>query len=106
MSENTAPIRLRARLAEGYGELRMLFIHPMESGLRKDAEGRTIPAHHITLMNVAVNGRRVIRGELGPGIAANPLFAFQIEGAKAADLVEVSWEDNLGQRAAANTRFA
>jgi len=56
----STPTRIRATLKDGGTELRMLFSHPMENGLRKDAEGKRIPAHFITEVSVRRNGEVVL----------------------------------------------
>lgn len=92
------PIKIRANIKDGEGELRFLVGHEMESGLRKDAGGAVIPAHFIQTLTVAVNGKPVIDAQLGPALSKNPLFAFRLQDVQAGDRVTVSWVDNLGER--------
>lgn len=99
------PIKLRATVKGDEGEVRMLLPHPMESGQRRDAGGRLIPAHYITTLTVSLNGRPVIEGALGTAVSTNPLFAFQLNGAKIGDRVAVSWTDNKGQHGSAETNI-
>lgn len=92
----STPTRIRATLKDGGTELRMLFSHPMENGLRKDAEGNRIPAHFITEVSVRRNGAVVLAADFGPSIATNPYLAFSIAGGAPGDEIVVSWRDNLG----------
>ncbi|NMG30416.1 thiosulfate oxidation carrier complex protein SoxZ [Aromatoleum evansii] len=92
----SAPTRIRATLRDGVTELRMLMSHPMENGLRKDAEGKLIPAHFITEVGVQRNGEIVLEADFGPSVSTNPYLAFSIAGGAPGDEIVVSWRDNLG----------
>ncbi|NTV11005.1 MAG: thiosulfate oxidation carrier complex protein SoxZ [Zoogloea sp.] len=99
-------IKIRATVKGGEGEIRMRLAHPMENGRRRDpASGKLLPAHHITRMSIAINGRTMVEGSLGGAVAANPLFAFRIAEAKPGDHVSVSWVDNLGEQRRDETSF-
>lgn len=100
------PTKIRANIKEGEGELRFLVGHEMESGLRKDARGAVIPAHFIQTLTVALNGKIIIEGHLGPAISKNPLFSFRLSDVKVGDTVTVSWVDNLGERRTDEAQFA
>ena len=71
--------------------------HEMETGLRKDAAGRTIPAWYIQDVSAALNGKTVLNAEWGPSVAKNPYFQFNIKGARPGDKVTLSWKDNKGE---------
>lgn len=89
-------MRIRAQ-AQGSGAVvRVLMNHEMESGQRKDAAGKTIPAWHITNVSAALNGRPVWSAEWGPGVSKNPLLQFTLRGAKAGDKLSITWRDNRG----------
>lgn len=100
------PIKIRASIKEGEGDLRILITHPMENGQRKDANGQTIAPHFIHTLAIAVNGKSVIDASLGPGVSRNPLFAFRLADVKAGDKVTVSWADNRGERRSDEALFA
>lgn len=100
------PIRIRASLRPNGGEIRTMLQHPMESGQRRAPSGELIPAHYIESVTVELNGRVIVRGTLGPAVAANPLFAFEVDEAHAGDLVRVSWSDNRGASRSDEARFA
>jgi sulfur-oxidizing protein SoxZ len=88
--------RIRAQAAGGNATVRVLMAHEMETGQRKDAAGKTIPAWHITDATAAHNGKTVLTAEWGPGVSKNPFLQFNIKGAKPGDKVSVSWRDNRG----------
>jgi sulfur-oxidizing protein SoxZ len=72
--------------------------HPMETGTRKEADGKPVPAHHIQNMTVALNGKTVITGQIAGSVSKNPVFGFKVKGAKAGDKIAVSWIDNKGDK--------
>ncbi len=57
-------------------EIKTLIAHPMETGLRKDADGKLIPRKIINKFTCAFNGKPVFSVDLEPGIAANPYLRF------------------------------
>lgn len=100
------PTKIRASIKDGEGDLRFLLAHPMESGQRKDADGALIPPHFIQTLTVAINGKVLVEGQLGPAVSKNPLFAFRLADAKPGDKVTVSWVDNQGDRRSDDAVFA
>ncbi len=90
------PMKMRASLAGGHTEVRVLMTHPMETGQRKDAEGRLIPMHFIQNVTVRVNGKTVIEAEVSQAVSRNPVFSFRVKGGAKGDRIEVSWLDNQG----------
>ena len=91
------PMKMRATLGQGYTDVRVLMTHPMETGLRKDAEGKLVPLHFIQNLTVKVNGKTVIEGQTSQGVARNPVFSFRVKGGAKGDKIEVSWLDNHGE---------
>lgn len=92
------PMKIRAQMKGDVAEVRVLMSHPMETGQRKDNDGKTVPAHFIQTMSIALNGKTVVSGQLGTSVSRNPVFGFKIKGAKAGDKVAVSWIDNKGDK--------
>jgi sulfur-oxidizing protein SoxZ len=90
------PMRIRAQASGGNAVVRVLMAHEMETGQRKDAAGKVIPAWHIAEVNGSLNGKPVFSAEFGPGVSKNPLMQFTVKGAKAGDKISVSWKDNKG----------
>jgi len=89
-------MRIRAQAAGGNATVRVLMAHEMETGQRKDAAGKIIPAWHITDVTATHNGKTVLTAEWGPAVAKNPFMQFNVKGAKAGDKISVNWKDNRG----------
>ncbi len=92
------PTRIRAQAGADKATVRMLMTHEMESGQRKDASGKIIPAWFIREVSVQLNGKPVMTAQWGPAVSKNPFLQFTIKGAKAGDKLTVSWVDNRGDR--------
>jgi sulfur-oxidizing protein SoxZ len=93
------PMKIRATMQGDAADIKVLMNHPMETGLRKDAKtGKLIPAHYITSVKATVNGAVVLDGALSGGVSKNPYLGFKVKGAKSGDKVELSWEDNMGDK--------
>ena len=96
MSNN---MKMRAQLKGGLVEVKVLMSHPMETGRKKDDFGQLIPAHFVQLVTATLNGKTVLEGQWGTGIAKNPYLTFRLKGAKVGDIVAVTWLDNRGTSA-------
>lgn len=92
----TDPMRIRAQVAGSNATVRVLMNHEMETGQRKDAAGKVIPAWHITEVTATQNGKQVMSAEWGPAVSKNPFLQFTIKGAKVGDKIGVTWKDNRG----------
>jgi sulfur-oxidizing protein SoxZ len=90
------PMRIRAQAAGANATVRVLMSHEMETGQRKDAAGKIIPAWHITEVTASHNGKHVLAAEWGPAVAKNPFLQFTVKGAKAGDKIAIAWKDNRG----------
>ena len=91
------PMKMRATLAGGNTDVRVLMTHPMETGQRKDADGKLVPMHFIQNLVVKVNGKTVMEGQTSQAVSRNPVFTFRLKGGAKGDKVEVSWLDNKGE---------
>ena len=91
------PMRIRAQVAGNNATVRVLMAHEMETGQRRDAAGKTIPAWHITDISASHNGKAVLTAEWGPAVAKNPFLQFTVKGAKVGDKISVTWKDNKGE---------
>lgn len=89
-------MKIRARLKDGVTEVKVLMIHPMETGRRKNDHDETVPAHFIQLVTATLNGKVVLEAQWGTGIAKNPYLTFRLRGASVGDKIAVSWVDNKG----------
>jgi len=92
------PMRIRAQAAGDKATVRILMAHEMETGLRKDTAGKTIPAWYINEVAASLNGKQVFSAEWGPSVSKNPFLQFNIKGAKAGDKISVTWTDNKGDK--------
>lgn len=100
------PMKIRAQMKGDSADVRVLMSHPMETGQRKDSEGKTIPAHYIQTITVTLNGKTVVSGQTAGAVSRNPVFGFKVKGAKAGDKVAVSWSDNKGDKRTDETTVA
>ncbi|MRD46414.1 thiosulfate oxidation carrier complex protein SoxZ [Caenimonas koreensis DSM 17982] len=89
-------MRIRAQVAGDKATVRVLMAHEMETGQRKDAAGKTIPAWFIQEVSAQLNGKPVLTAEWGPSVSKNPFLQFNVKGAKAGDKIAVTWKDNRG----------
>lgn len=78
-------------------EVRVLIQHPMETGFRREADGRAVPMNVVNTIACSYAGREVFRAELGSGVAANPYFSFWLV-AESSGEVSVEWVDDTGER--------
>lgn len=92
----TEATRIRAQAVGDKAQVRVLMNHDMETGLRKDAAGKPIPAWYIQEVDVSHNGKLVFSVECGTALSKNPFLVFSVKGAKAGDKVSVAWRDNRG----------
>ena len=100
------PMKVRATLKGDTGDIRVLMNHPMETGQRKDGSGKIVPMHFIQNVEVKVNGRTVVEGQISQAVSRNPVFSFRVKGVKAGDKIEVSWLDNKGDTNKTETALA
>jgi sulfur-oxidizing protein SoxZ len=92
------PMKIRASLAGDSTEVRVLMSHEMETGQRKDAQGRLVPAWFIQSVTVTHAGRTVLAAQFGPAVAKNPFLAFRFKGGARGDKVAISWVDSRGDK--------
>ena len=92
------PMRIRAQVAGDKATVRVLMSHEMETGQRKDASGKTIPALHIQDVSAEHNGKTVMTAQWGPAVSKNPFMQFTVKGAKAGDKISVTWVDTKGDK--------
>ena len=92
------PMRIRAQAQGDKTTVRVLVGHEMESGQRKDAAGKTVPAWFIQEISATWNGKTVMSAQWGTAVSKNPFIQFSFKGGKAGDKVVVSWVDNRGDK--------
>ena len=92
------PMRIRVQAAGDKATVRVLMAHEMETGQRKDAAGKIIPAWFIQEVTAQLNGKTVLTAQWGPSVAKNPFLQFNVKGAKGGDKISIAWVDNRGDR--------
>ena len=92
------PMKIRANVAGDTTEVKVLMSHEMETGQRKDAQGKTIPAWHIETVTATYGGRTVLSAQWGPAVAKNPFLAFRFKGGAKGEKVQITWVDNKGDK--------
>ena len=76
-------------------EIKTLMPHIMESGQRKDKDGKTIPRKIINKFACEFNGKPVFTADLEPAIAANPYLQFFAK-VEESGTFKFSWTDDDG----------
>jgi len=92
------PMKIRANVVGDSTEVKVLMSHEMETGQRKDAQGKTIPARHIQSVAATWNGKTVLTAEWGPAVSKNPFLSFKFKGGAKGDKVQITWTDNKGEK--------
>ncbi|HET8585218.1 MAG TPA: thiosulfate oxidation carrier complex protein SoxZ [Casimicrobiaceae bacterium] len=88
------PMKIRAHVVGDATEVKVLMSHEMETGQRKDAQGKTIPAWFIQNVKVVHNDKVVLAAQWGPAVAKNPFLSFKFKGGAKGDKVTITWVDN------------
>jgi sulfur-oxidizing protein SoxZ len=91
------PMRIRATEKDGIVDVKILMRHDMETGQRKDAAGKTVPAWFIQTLNVKAQGKDVFNAHFGSAISKDPFLNFKYKGSKG-DKLSVSWLDTKGEK--------
>lgn len=95
MTTIRALVRLPASARPGeVVEVRLLLQHPMETGFRPGADGRTVSRNIVTRVEAQFEGERVFAADLFPAIAANPYLAFPLRAVRSGTLVVAIEGDN------------
>jgi len=90
------PMRIRLQSQAGLTTVKVLMSHEMESGQRRDEDGKIVPIWNIQDVSASLNGRVVMTAEWGGGVSKNPFLQFVIKGTKSGDKVSISWRDSRG----------
>lgn len=75
--------------------IRTLVSHIMESGMRRDADGVTVPRKILNRFTCMFDGELVFDCDLGPGMAANPYIEFTARLPRSGTLT-FAWTDDDG----------
>ncbi len=92
------PMRIRATVQGEKTTVRVLVNHEMESGQRRDAAGKIVPAWFIQNISATWNGKTVMTAQWGTAVSKNPFVFFAFKGGKVGDKIAVSWVDNRGDK--------
>jgi sulfur-oxidizing protein SoxZ len=76
-------------------EVKTLISHVMETGQRKDADGKTVPRSIINTFKATFAGAEVLNAELHPGMSANPYISFFMKVPGPGEF-EFTWIDDAG----------
>jgi sulfur-oxidizing protein SoxZ len=76
-------------------EIKTLMPHVMESGQRKDKDGKVIPRKIIKKFVAEFNGKPVFSADIDPAIAANPYLQFNAK-VNESGTFKFSWTDDDG----------
>jgi sulfur-oxidizing protein SoxZ len=88
--------RIQAPVAARRGEtieVRIAIQHPMETGFRRDGDGRLVRRNCINAIACRYGGVEVFRADLSSGIAANPVLSFFTVATETGELV-FTWIDD------------
>jgi sulfur-oxidizing protein SoxZ len=78
-------------------EVKTLISHVMESGMRKDSEGKTIPRLLLHTFEAKFGGKDVFKASLHTGTAANPFLSFFMKVPGPGEF-ELTWIEDGGAR--------
>lgn len=95
---STAKPRVKVPKTASAGEvivIKTLISHEMESGQRKDKEGKPIPRKIINKFSCEFNGQPVFSCDLDPAISANPYFEFSAKVPESGTF-KFTWVDDDG----------
>jgi sulfur-oxidizing protein SoxZ len=92
------PMKIRANVVGDSTEVKVLMSHEMETGQRKDAQGKTIPAWFIQNVTATWNNKTVLSAQWGPAVSKNPFLSFKFKGGAKGDKVIITWVDNRGDK--------
>ena len=107
MAVNPTPrVRLPAQAKKGEMiEIKTLISHEMESGQRKDAEGKTIPRQIINKFIASFNGKVVFEADWYTAISANPYQSFFYKAQESGEF-KFAWKDDNGQEYTTTSKLA
>jgi sulfur-oxidizing protein SoxZ len=92
------PMKIRATLQGDTADVRVLMLHPMETGQRRDGKGEIVPLHYIQSVLIAHNGKTVLDAQWSQAVSRNPFLGIRVRGAKPGDRISVTWVDNKGDK--------
>ena len=91
-------MKARIKNSNGVTSVKILAQHIMESGQRKDKDGKLIPAHFIQDLTAKYKGETIFVANLGPAVSKDPYISFSFNGGSPGESVDLSWVDNKGEK--------
>jgi sulfur-oxidizing protein SoxZ len=85
-------------------EVKTLISHVMETGQRKDGDGKPVPRFIINAFSATFAGAEVFRAELYPAISANPFLSFFMRVPGPGEF-EFTWTDDAGAKVSEKLRL-
>jgi sulfur-oxidizing protein SoxZ len=96
MTAPTARVRMPATAKAGeVVEVKTLISHDMESGNRKDKDGKAIPRKIIKQFVAKFDGKEILKADWHPSISANPFQSFWVR-VPASGTFTFEWLDDDG----------
>ena len=100
----SSSIKIRTKLKDGLTTVRAIIRHSMHTGFGNDPEtGKNIPAHYIRHVYVHHGSKLVLQCDWSRAVSRNPYLSFMYTGAKAGDILRISWQDNKGESDSSET---
>ena len=78
-------------------EVKTLISHVMETGQRKDPDGKVIARNIINFFSASFAGEEVFKADLQPGISANPYLSFFMKVPGPGEF-EFTWVEDGGNK--------
>ena len=78
-------------------EVKALVSHVMETGLRKDREGKVIPRKILNKFICTVSGKEVFSADFEPAVSPNPYIQFKFKARESGPVV-LTWVDDDGSK--------
>ena len=75
--------------------IKTLISHKMESGQRKDKEGKVIPRKIINAFKAEFNGMTVFEADIEPAVSTNPYIQFSVKVPESGEF-KFTWVDDDG----------
>lgn len=96
-------VKPRIKVSEGAKagdiiEIKTLISHEMESGQRRDAEGKPIPRKILNSLQASFNGKPFFTATWYPSISANPYQSFFFKATESGEF-RLTWKDDDGSTA-------
>jgi sulfur-oxidizing protein SoxZ len=85
-------------------EIKTLISHLMETGQRRESDGRPIPRFIINSFTASFAGTEVFKADLHPGISSNPYLVFFMRVPGPGEL-EFTWTDDSGAKVSEKLRL-